>query len=139
MVDAIVYVPPDLADDGYYAEKGQDYILRKRYGFAGVYRSWSTVTQIVRSGAASLVVYARRTHWDPVRHRVPEEASVEFADEETRPLPTGIFRNEPPAASLAAEARNAGGGLYETARLLPRGDDGGFAEKFLKDRRTRDT
>jgi hypothetical protein len=25
--------------------------------------------------------------------------------------------------------------LYETARLLPRGDDGGFAERFLEARR----
>jgi hypothetical protein len=70
---------------------------------------------------------------------VPEQASVEFADEETRPLPKGIPRNKPAVTSLTAEARNDGSALYETARLLPRGDDGGFAERFLKDRRTRDT
>lgn len=35
---------------------------------------------------------------------------------------------------------NGGSSLYETARLLPYGDDGGFAERFLKDRRSaRDT
>jgi hypothetical protein len=36
---------------------------------------------------------------------------------------------------VAAMARE----LYETARLFPRSDDGGFAERFLSSRHTDDT
>jgi hypothetical protein len=41
----------------------------------------------------------------------------------------------PPREYGSAQAKNERRDLYETARLLPRGDDAGFAERFLKNRR----
>lgn len=38
-------------------------------------------------------------------------------------------------SARAGERRNTREPLYDTARLMPRGDDGGFAESFLEHRR----
>lgn len=59
-----------------------------------------------------------------------------------RPEEFGVTRVVFPSQeyrSARAGERNARKHLYHTVPVLPRGDDGGFAEKFLKDRRARDT
>lgn len=113
---AVVYIPPDLADDVYCGEQGRDYIIRKRYGFAGVYRSWGTVLQLVGEGLASLVIYARRVHWDPVHHHLPEQVRIEFADEETRRLPAML----PPPIPVGVRERRGriGWGRERVAELV---------------------
>lgn len=97
MIAAIVYVPPDIAGDGYYAQIGCDYINRRGYSYIGVYRTWADVEQVLRNGTASLVVFARRSHWDAT-YRVP----CEFAEEETRRLP----RMWPPPLPAKVRERN---------------------------------
>ena len=55
-----------------------------------------------------------------------------------RPAAFGVTRVVFPAREYGK--RRAGrNSLYETALLLPRGDDGGFAERFLQLRRGRAT
>ncbi len=47
-------------------------------------------------------------------------------------FPARVYRSD--GADVAGRG-NAGQPLYETAVLLPRGDDGGFAQRFLEERR----
>lgn len=59
------------------------------------------------------------------------------------PQAYGVTRVVFPAQEYKSEragdvrGHNSRSGLYETARLWPRGSDGGFAERFLKDRSRR--
>lgn len=62
----------------------------------------------------------------------PRKERREFADDPTVAL-IDVWRRRKAARVLRGDNRSA---LYETARLFPRGDDGGFAEAFLRDRDT---
>jgi hypothetical protein len=71
---------------------------------------------------------------------------IDISNARTRPVNRGHFsatemsrRTFPPGEYRSAVA-GVGAPIYETARLLPRGDDGGLAEAFLRGaRRSRHT
>lgn len=111
MSDAIVYVPPDLPNDLTHADRAWAYADRRGLYVASVFRRRGDVLKALAAGVASVVVFARRAHWDASWGGVP----AEFADEETQRLCWPKVR--------------------ETVRMLPRGDDGGLAERFLSARR----
>jgi hypothetical protein len=46
-----------------------------------------------------------------------------------------IFPSREYRSDNVGRRRNARSSMYDTAPLMPRGDDGGFAERFLRDRR----
>ena len=99
------------------------------------------VDAYLAAGAAQVVILATRTHG------VGDVERAEFVDEEEARLlrrrNAAIGRRRVPTLPLdrrTADARWREASLYETARLMPSGGDGGFAEKFLRDRRAaRDT
>lgn len=97
MITAVVYVPPDLPRDGHWADLGEQYIARRGYTFIDVYRTKADIMQVLRNGTATLVVFARRSHWDPT-WQVP----AEFVDEETRRLPPLL----PPPLPARVRERN---------------------------------
>lgn len=116
MSDAIVYVPPDLPNDLTHANHAWAYADRRGLYVASVFRRRGDVLKALAAGIASVVVFARRAHWDASWGGVP----AEFADEETQRI-----------CYVARPDRK----IREAARTLPRGDDGGFAERFLRARR----
>jgi hypothetical protein len=81
MIIAAVYVPPEILDYGHFALEGYEYITHRGYGYAGLYRKWEDVDQVLHDGFASLVVLARSVHGNPDRHW-----RAESVDETTRPI-----------------------------------------------------
>jgi hypothetical protein len=140
---AAVFIPwgqADMAQDGQYASQGVAHIGRRNYRLGGVYRSWEELEAACKTLGITVVVFAKESHFDPRC-----TLAAEFVGEDTRRL----IRRVPTRLTYpAGEYRSAGTGetprscnsLYETARLLRRGDDGGYAERFLKERsNSRDT
>jgi hypothetical protein len=81
---AIVYIPPGIEHDFQYAREGIDHLERRGCRFGGIFRSMDNVRQALRNGA-SIVVFARQSHWDPDM-RVP----AEIVGDETRRLAWAI-------------------------------------------------
>lgn len=125
MIRAIIFIPLSYALDSYFVLACMGHIVRRGYGFLTVLSDWDAVDAHLRVGAAQVVILATRTH------HTGEEDRVEFVDEEEarllRQRNAAVVRHAVPAGRRESQ--------YETARLWPRGDDGGFAERFLADRR----
>jgi hypothetical protein len=142
---AIIFIPQYHPLDGLLALACMGHLVRRGYSFVTVLRDWSEVTVHLAAGTAQVVILATRTH------RAGEADRVEVVDEEHarmfRRRNAAIGRHAVPAAAVPGERgprkiavsgrREVRQSLYETARLLPRGDDGGFAERFLKRCRNR--
>jgi hypothetical protein len=85
------------------------------------------VAAFLAAGTGQVVILATRTHCHG------EVDRAEFVDEEKarvlcRRRNAAVGRRCVPAPPMERAA------LWETARLLPRGEDGGFAERFLEAR-----
>lgn len=136
---AIIFIPPDHPLDGYLVLACVEHVIRRGYQLLVVLRSWDTVAAQLAVGAAQVAVLATRTH------RAGEADRVEVVDEEQsrslRRYNAAIGRHQVPALPTDRWIADAGrrNALYDTAPLLPRGNDGGFAERFLEERRARDT
>lgn len=111
---AVVYIPDDVeCNEGLYARRGVAHIERGGRKFLGVLRNAERVIRLARAGV--VVVFAKRAH----SASLPGEGiKREFVGEETCALIPILdrWRNPMPDGS-------------------PRGDDGGFAERFLENRR----
>jgi len=94
----------------------QAYGNRRRYGPLAVLRDWLTIDILIQAARVHRVVMVPG-HYTSVNRK--------FASAGTRAIRRVRPRNRLPAFE------------YETAQLLPRGDDGGFAERFLNDRARR--
>ena len=101
---AIVYVPPDIDDDGVFACQGIVQIHESGYRLGGVLRDWLQLLRIAREGKASVAVFAREEHcthvWSSIGLR------CEFVGEDIRQLPLRVVlhparrqANRPPAAA----------------------------------------
>jgi hypothetical protein len=131
MVDALIYVPPDLPDDLEHARLAWAYAEARGLFVASVFRARYDVRRALAAGLASVVVFSRREHWDPSWGVPAEFADAGEIRQPYRPRLDPKLRERYGTLSYSAN-RNS---LYETARLLPRGDDGGFAEQFLSNAR----
>jgi hypothetical protein len=136
MINAAIYIGPDLPWDGDEARQCHDQVMRRDYHLATLLRDWDDLDQVLDADDVEVVVFParlvrnaktldpditrvlRRHNAAVGRHHVPAPPS-EHGVREIR-FGDGIRRGEPE---------------YGTAPILPRGNDGGFAERFLKDRR----
>lgn len=79
---AVIFMPPDLPEDGLYTRQALMHLDRRGYVLACMpLRDWDSVLHILRHRLASVVVFARREHVDPAW-----EPRVEFVGEETQRL-----------------------------------------------------
>lgn len=143
--EAVVYIPDDIeCDDGLYARRGVAHIERRGHRLVGVLRNAERVIRLARAGV--VVVFAHRAHSDSLpaegikRECVGEETCrlIPIVQEATaalpRPRPVGRHYgqaapfDESPTVAILDRWRNA-------VQNAPRGDDGGFAERFLENRR----
>jgi hypothetical protein len=140
---AVIYVPwevPDPGDDSRYANECMDYTRRQAHKWAGTYRRWDAVEAAIKAFGATVVVVADRSHVDPNCNLPVEVAEQDAPARAVRLTVYGPARVAYPSREygkprLGHAERNALRAVYETARLMPRGDDGGFAEEFLKQAR----
>jgi hypothetical protein len=116
---AFVYVPPGTADYALYAQEGVTHIERRGYRQAGVLLDWSQVEQILAEGAATVVVFARRTHssaeWASTGLR------TEFVGEETRRLAV-------PTQARAVSRRTTPGSLANEVAAYRSGYADGYVD-----------
>jgi hypothetical protein len=117
-----MFIAPDERDDRARTEEGMEYTERRGYRYVAFLRDWDHVLDLIRQRWFSAVVFPGRTHRHVGAANEPDPAA-----EDTQAL------SRPAAVIQAAREQRS---IYETGRLLPRGDDGGFAERFLKDRRS---
>ena len=153
MTAAIIFIPPDLPDDWRCNIEGQAYLARRGYRYAGVYRLWQDVEIVLAQGEVSCVIIVRREH-DPGRGWPIEVADIQRQRGLPPPLDAGVRErhgtvnastvrataapfDESPTVAILSSRRDRMLSNEPTVRLLPRGDDGGFAERFLRDRRQR--
>lgn len=135
MTEAVVYIPDDLdCDEALLARRGVAHIERRGYRFVGVLRKWTHVLAAAAEGA--VVVFARQEHaaavsrWKVKREFVGEETCrlVPIVQEVAVHRPNSPFDEGPTVAFLDRFRRNG---------RIPVSDDGGFAERFLKERSRR--
>jgi hypothetical protein len=145
--EAVVFIPDDVeCDDGLYARRGVAHIERRGHRFVGVLRNAERVIRLARAGV--VVVLAHRSHSASLpaegikREHVGEETCrLVPIVQEAVPHRVGPHRHhglaapfdESPTVAILDRWRNAMPGGDSS----PRGDDGGFAERFLRDRSRR--
>lgn len=81
---AAMFIPwdyPDRTHDVQYSREGIAHIASRRYEFGGIYREWAQVEEAIKTLGITVIVFARRDHFDP---RCP--VSAEFVGEETRQI-----------------------------------------------------
>lgn len=134
--EAVVYIPDDLeCDDGLYARQGIAHGERRGYRIAGVLRKVEHVLSLAAEGA--VVVVAKLAH----ARSLKAGTRYELVGEETcRLMPivqevaahrSGSPWDEGPTVAILDRFRHNG--------RVPSGprDDGGFAERFLRERSRR--
>jgi hypothetical protein len=139
---AVVYIPEDVEhDDGLYARLGVVHIERRGHKFLGVLRNAERVLRLARTGV--VVVFAKRAH----SALLPAEGITrEWVGEETRrlvPIIQGLPLNARPVGPAAPFDESPTVAILDSWRAemrqnngrIPLRDDGGFAERFLEDRR----
>lgn len=156
--EAVVYIPDDIdGDGGLYARQGVAHIERRGNRFVGVLRDWAHVLRLAGEGV--VVVFARREHCPPAAEvrsefvgetttrliRIVQEAPADRVD--PGPQPRGElygraapFDESPTVAFIdrwRASMKRRNCPAASEAETFPLGDDGGFAERFLEDRRSR--
>lgn len=151
--EAVVYIPDDIElDGGLYARQGVAHIERRGNRLAGVLRDWAHVLRLAGEGV--VVVFARREHCPPAAEvrrefvgeettrlvRIVQEAPAISADSGPRAAGAAPFDESPTVAFLdrwRATMKRHNGPATSEDETFPLGDDGGFAERFLEDRRSR--
>lgn len=84
MTTAVIFVPADIPEDGQFTQECLAHLERRGYQLgAAPLRNWDLVLQILRARLATVVVIARREHFDP-----GYEPRVEFVGEETQRIVT---------------------------------------------------
>ncbi len=129
---SIIFVPADHPLDGQFAARCIGYTVRQGHEVYALLRDWDLVLAHLDAGRANCVVFATRDHY---RHG--HAPRVEFADagqQIVRQRNAAVGRHRMTSLARLNQEIQAADSVYETARLLPRGDDGGFAERFLRGR-----
>ncbi|WP_328465570.1 hypothetical protein OHA21_43930 [Actinoplanes sp. NBC_00393] len=62
MIQAIIFIPPNLVLDGAYSNQCTAYIARRGYELVAVYRKWEDVEQVLKNGRAQVVIFADLSH-----------------------------------------------------------------------------
>jgi len=81
ITNAIIYLPRHATTDGSFAKLCLAHIERHGYRLISVVREWRAALGMVRSGSATVIVFARPEHFEP-----DFEPRVEFVGEETTDL-----------------------------------------------------
>lgn len=143
--EAVVYIPEDIeCDDGLYARHGVAHIERRGHKFVGVLRNAERVLRLARAGV--VVVFAKRAHsaslpaegikrecvGEETRRLVPivQEAAVHRGS--ARPVGQAAPFDESPTVAILDRWRAE---MRQNNGRIPARDDGGFAERFLENRR----
>jgi hypothetical protein len=137
---AIILIDDDERDDGRAAECFEQ-TRRRGYRLIASLRDWDRALELLRRRIISIIVFPGRTD----RRRGPGPATEDTVALTIRmPAPRAVGRRSVPAPEWVREligngavmpSDAVGARIYETARIMPRGDDGGFAEQFLRGRR----
>lgn len=102
------------------------YARRRAYSLIAVASEWTLIHEMLAAKRAKVVLFADEP--DVVL------SDVALSNEATHAISADTLRR---SRQPAADSQDS---IYETARLLPRGDDGGLAETFLTaSRRSRHT
>lgn len=143
MINAAI-VSTDLPWDGLDTRNCHNHVLRRDYRLVALLRNFNQLDEVVDELGVEVVVFPTR---------VIEDAGV-LGDDTTKILRrrnVAIGRYHVPAPEpqtdngvreihFVDQSGPSAGPEYDTAPILPRGNDGGFAERFLNDRRRgRDT
>lgn len=149
-IAAVIYLPSAISLTSALAQSFRDHLQRRGgYELLTFVQEWPVALQLLRSGRVQAVIYAEREYWSWVWRGAPaaDEATQDLSAhrwriEQARRERRGIINWSP--GRVRGVARSAGPAgvngrrsCYETARLLPLGDDGGFAESFLNERSRR--
>jgi len=127
--------------DGAEARECHDQVVRRDYRLAALLRDWDDLDQVIDADHVKVVVFPARLvkdakTFDPGTDGIlrRHSAAVGRHHVPTQPTQDGV------SEIRFGEESGPAGPEYDTAPILPRGNDGGFAEQFLRDRRDgRDT
>jgi hypothetical protein len=132
---AIVLLPPFESIDGIFGQQCLSHIERRGYQLLTVVHDGEAALRVLDEGVATVVVFARSGH--PCEDWTPRNEPGRYAG-------MAAPCDESPTVAILDRWRSAGGRrngrVPEQSPSYPRGDDGGFAERFLRSRRNgRDT
>ncbi len=132
MEKAIVYIPPDDPHGEWHALEGLSYLRRRGYKFYAIMRRLDIALSLLDEGRVNVV------RFPPVSGRLGRPESDAGGDLRRShgcySASARLLNSHRSPSKELREASATTGTMYETARLLPRGDDGGFAEDFLSSR-----
>ena len=78
IVNAIIYLPRHISLDSMFAMQALAHIERRGYQLHSVVHRWCDAIRLTRTGAASVVVFARAEHYEP-----DFQPRIEFVGEDT--------------------------------------------------------
>lgn len=116
---AVIYIPPDLADDSQFARDCLAYAARRRYRFFAILRTWAEV-EVAMSNGADTVIVARAEHvtdgaWQGWDIELVGESTVDLAPRlrpaVPPPSPRGAATSEPESTADQIATWNTVGGL----------------------------
>jgi hypothetical protein len=92
IVNAIIYLPSHVKVDSAFAQQCLLHIERRGYQLSSIVHEWKAALRLTRTGAASVIVFARPEHFDP-----DFEPRIEFVGETTQDLTRyGVTRDHRP-------------------------------------------
>jgi hypothetical protein len=145
MIRAAVYVGPAIPDDERLAVEGYEFVKNRGYEYVGAYRQWHYVEQLLQAGIATMVVFARGAQrppdcdWpaefvddaaQPIRHlppRIDQDKRERYGTTYSAPR---CVADDAPTVAILDRWRDRD--KQPNARKLPPRDDGGFADRFLR-------
>lgn len=106
IVNAIIYLPHDIPLDSPLAQQALAHIERRGYQLYSIVHQWCDALRLTRSGAATVIVFARPEHFEPTF-----TPRIEFVGEDTQNLVRhGATRDR-------NERREGGGGRHRRPRI----------------------
>jgi hypothetical protein len=144
MIRAAVYVPPGISGVERFATECVEFAEHRGYAYAGTYTQPHYIDKLLAEGIVSVVVFARSTHrhpdcrWPaefvdggaPIRHLPPRIEQDKRERYGTTYSPARCLADDAPTVAILDRWRDRD--KQSSARNLPPRDDGGFADRFLK-------
>lgn len=101
VIQAVIFLPADLALDGIYVKQCLEHLDRRGYRLATIAREWHVVERLLRLGMAEVVIFARRSHIEPTwtpRFEIVGDTTREIAAgrKPRNDLPRAAGRNQRP-------------------------------------------